>query len=140
MMKRYTSSASRLRRRILIVDDDDDARSVVGIYFQDAGYEVHVAADGNEAIAVALRTPPSVIILDLDMPGLDGWGTMTLLRAYATTAKIPVVAWTGCGPTAIRTVAAGFDVVMNKPCRPEELERAVDALLTTGCAERSDTA
>ena len=127
-------------RRILIVDDDDDARALLSAHFQRAGYDVTTAHDGNEGIAEALRTRPSVIILDLAMPGLDGWGAMRLLRAYATTAEIPLVAWTGLldNRSAARSQGPGFDVVMKKPCSAEEVERVVDELVSRGRSRRPD--
>jgi two-component system, cell cycle response regulator DivK len=132
MATRQRGSETRVRRMILIVDDDADARSLLGVYFQGAGYRVTTAANGNEAIAAALRTRPSAIVLDLDMPGLDGWGAMRVLRSYATTANIPLVAWSGLGDdgTETRAMAQGFDAVIQKPCAPDEVERAIDGLLT----------
>jgi CheY-like chemotaxis protein len=120
----------RIRRRILIVEDDADARVLLAAYLGGATYEVETAADGNEGIALALRSRPCLIVLDLSMPRLDGWSTARLLRAYPATTAIPLVAWSGLGHEAATTaLAAGFDAVIAKPCLPKDVERVIDQLL-----------
>jgi CheY-like chemotaxis protein len=123
------ASGTREKRKLLIVEDDDELRSLLGDHFHRLGYQVETAADGNEGIAQALLLRPDVIVVDLMMPRLDGWGLAKTLRAYPSTYRTPLVAWTGVGLARERAVSAGFDAVVNKPCSPDEVERVVRALL-----------
>jgi DNA-binding response OmpR family regulator len=77
--------------RVLVVDDEEGIRVLCRVNLELGGYTVFEAADGVEAIAVARRERPDVIFLDLMMPKMDGWDTLSALRADATTAEIPVV-------------------------------------------------
>jgi len=77
--------------RVLVVDDEEGIRVLCRVNLELGGYTVFEAADGVEAIAVARRERPDVIFLDLMMPRMDGWDTLSALRADATTAEIPVV-------------------------------------------------
>jgi two-component system, cell cycle response regulator DivK len=132
-------SGSRRPRRILIVEDHDDTRLLYGLHFERGGYHVETAAGGNEGIAVALRMQPDVIVLDLTMPSLDGWDTVALLRAYPTTAAVPIIACTGVDHADALTQArvAGCNEVIKKPCFPEDVEKAVDELLGDDWASRT---
>jgi CheY-like chemotaxis protein len=125
------SSGSGTRKTILIVDDDEALRAAFSEHFEQLGFAVELAADGNEAIAQALRIPPDVIVLDLQMPRLDGWDTMRLLRTYPATAGVPVIACTGLHVEGIadRAKRAGFDAFVKKPCQAAEVERAVAVVL-----------
>lgn len=84
---------NRSRARILVVDDDLDVRETLADVLSDAGYEVHVAEHGGEALAVlrAARDLPGLILLDLAMPVMDGWQFRAEQRRDAMLAEIPVV-------------------------------------------------
>ena len=80
--------------RILIVDDEESIRTLLKARFESSGLECLVAKDGKEAIEIAKTKQPSLIILDLMMPGMDGLETYKVLKAYNTTKNIPIIAYT----------------------------------------------
>jgi len=119
-------------RKLLVIEDDGDTRALLVEHFDRVGYQVETARDGNEGITRSLQMHPDVIVLDLMMPRLDGWDTVKILRTYAATASIPVVAWTGALEDGqARALAVGCNVVVKKPCPPEDVECVIDDLL--GC-------
>jgi DNA-binding response OmpR family regulator len=79
------------RRRVLVVDDDEPVRVLVKNVFEDAGYDVRVAPDGETALAVCAEFQPHLITLDLVMPGLDGWGVLERLRTQPSPPPVVVV-------------------------------------------------
>ena len=79
-------------KRILVVDDDHTSREAVGELLQDEGYEVALAADGHEAIAVFVSFTPDLVLTDLQMPRLDGIGLLNHLRRVSPT--LPVMIFT----------------------------------------------
>jgi CheY-like chemotaxis protein len=119
------------RRKILIVEDHEETRILYGEYFDGVGYQVETASSGNEGIAAALRMQPDVIVLDLAMPRLDGWGTAAILRTYPTTAETPIVACTAVSneQSLSRATTLGCNAIVRKPCLPLDIERAVDEVM-----------
>ena len=117
---------------LLIVEDHRHTRELYAEYMAFHGLEVATAADGHSALAQALADPPDVIVLDLMLPGIDGWETLRRLKADPRTAAIPVIVVTAhelrtlLGPAA---EAAGADAFLVKPCLPERLAREVQRLL-----------
>jgi len=103
--------------RVLIVDDHPDGREMVSEYLKYLGFTVNDAQDGQEAIALAESWSPDIILMDLQMPGLDGWEVTRRLKADARTKNILVVALTAHAlereVQAART--AGCDAVVPKP-------------------------
>jgi CheY-like chemotaxis protein/two-component sensor histidine kinase len=77
--------------RVLVCDDDEDARAAIAVVLRASGYQVDEVADGEEALRLARSAPPDAIVLDLLMPGLDGWETVRRLQRSPTTAAIPVI-------------------------------------------------
>jgi len=76
---------------ILVVDDDDDFREALCEVLSEAGYPVAQAGDGEQALARVAEETPGIILLDLKMPGLDGWGVMERLRADPKATGIPIL-------------------------------------------------
>ncbi len=76
---------------ILVVDDDDDFREALGEVLADAGYPVVQASGGQAALDRVAEEVPGIILLDLKMPGIDGWGVMERLRADPRFAAIPIL-------------------------------------------------
>ncbi len=76
---------------ILVVDDDDDFREALGEVLADAGYPVVQASGGQAALDRVAEEVPGIILLDLKMPGIDGWGVMERLRADPKAAGIPIL-------------------------------------------------
>jgi CheY-like chemotaxis protein len=113
--------------RILVVEDDFDARALYCECLLDAGYRVASAADGNGALKRALSEVPDIVLLDLQMPGLDGWETARLMRSYSPTRTIPIIALSGLSDTVsiTRATEAGCNRFVPKPQSPEALVRIV---------------
>lgn len=123
---------------LLIVDDNPINLGVVVEYLEDTGYEVLVALDGEEALKRAAYTQPDLILLDVMMPGIDGFETCRRLKADAGTAQIPVIFMTALDDVADKVAAfkaGGVDYV-SKPFRPEELLARVRIHLALRRAQR----
>jgi CheY-like chemotaxis protein len=121
-------------RTVLIVDDDPFIRTLIATTLEDvADFELEQAADGLEAIEVAAHTAPSLIFLDVHMPGLDGIGACRRLRELPGVGKATIVMLTAAGPDAeAEAHAAGADLYLTKPFSPLGLLRLVDELGTAG--------
>jgi CheY-like chemotaxis protein len=118
-------------RGVLVVDDDPFIRKLIATTLEEiAEIELHEAADGNEALAVARRERPSLVFLDVDMPGPNGIDTCRRLREDETTADATIVILTAVhGHSVERSAAeAGADLFLTKPFSPLELLRLVDGL------------
>ena len=128
-----TPSPIERRRRpvVLIVDDLTDQRELYAGYLVYLGYRVEEAAGGVEAIARAIEVLPDLIIMDLAMPGLDGFDATRVLKAVSLTKGIPVVALTAHGEHLPREWAAmaGCDLYLRKPILPGDLANEIDRLL-----------
>ena len=108
---------------ILVVDDTLDARELYAEYLRIAGLRAEVAEDGIDALAKATELLPSVIIMDLAMPRMDGWEAIRRLKAHPLTRRIPVIALTGhvIERSRERAIEAGADGYLTKPCFPDSL-------------------
>ncbi len=117
--------------RILIVEDERDIADLVGFNLQRAGYEVFKAHDGISGIEVAMRERPDLIVLDLMLPGRDGFGVFKELRRDARTMNIPVIMLTARAQTEdrIHGLEAGADDYLTKPFSPKELLLRIQAVL-----------
>ena len=105
------------RRRILIVDDNRDASDSLAMLLQMLEQEVRVAYDGETAIRYTQEFSPDLILLDLGMPGIDGYETCRRLRAQGSSRTVTIVALTGWGQARdrLQTQEAGFDLHWTKP-------------------------
>lgn len=119
------------RVRILAVDDDSDERELLRVVLEGEGFDVALAENGFEAGLLFGTARPDLVILDLRMPGLDGFGAIELLRSREDTASIPVIACTAMADdeTRAKVVEAGFDAHIVKPYSPEELVGKILQLL-----------
>ena len=115
-------------QRVLVVDDNADAARTLDMLLRSLGYETRVVYDGAAALKVAIEFKPDVVLLDIGMPGLDGYEVARRLRALKKGAALRIVAITGWGQEADRqrTREAGFDVHLVKPVEPTELVRVLD--------------
>ena len=116
---------------VLIVDDDPFIRKLVSTTLEDVSrFDLVEAADGQEALDVASRAAPALVLLDIDMPGVDGYEACRRLRAAPETAKATIVMLTAAaGEEAEREAEeAGADLFLTKPFSPLELLRLVDEL------------
>jgi CheY-like chemotaxis protein len=116
---------------VLVVDDFDDSRELYAQYFAFSGFRVAQASNGAEALEKAAECAPDVILMDLSLPGMDGWEATRRLKADPRTADIPVIALTGHALTGFRESAksAGCDAFVTKPCLPDALLHKVRRLL-----------
>jgi CheY-like chemotaxis protein len=102
---------------IVIADDDAQIRSACTLLFESKGYVVHACADGEQAIALCREKRPFIVLLDLEMPVLDGYETARRLRADPDLAGLRIVAVTGRSDeqTSARAWEAGFHDFLSKP-------------------------
>ena len=118
---------------ILVVDDYQDAREMYAEYLQFSGFRVAEARNGNEALEQAFALKPDLILMDLSLPGMDGWEATRVLKADERTKNIPVVALTGHALAGASEGAkqAGCDSFVTKPCLPDDLVVEVRRMLGT---------
>jgi len=111
------------RRRILVVDDNVDAAQAMELLLRQMGHDVLVAHDGHAALEAARMNRPQIVLLDIGMPGVDGYHVVERLRVDSTFARVPFVAVTGHdGEDARRrSRAAGFAEHLVKPVTVETL-------------------
>lgn len=109
--------------RILLADDNRDAVETLAMLLELESFTTCVAYDGLQAVAVALQCRPDVAIVDIDMPGLDGYDVARRLRKSGWSKQLTMIALTGRGSPADQTLAldAGFDAHLTKPSGPEEI-------------------
>ncbi|MEO7908527.1 MAG: response regulator [Roseiflexaceae bacterium] len=119
------------RATILIADDSPDIRKIMLYLLNDLGFDVVEAADGNEAVRLARQCRPALILLDLCMPGIDGWEVATRLRADPALEDVPILAMTAYGASsAIRAaLIAGCQLVIAKPFDLHDISRQITALM-----------
>jgi DNA-binding response OmpR family regulator len=117
--------------RILVVDDEPDLVRALGMRLKAAGYEVLVANDGMRATQMAIRDQPSLIILDIGMPGGDGHTVAQRLRNNIRTVTIPIIFLTARNSPEDERKAkeAGAVAYLMKPCKAADLLAAVERAL-----------
>lgn len=117
--------------RILIIEDYADNRELMRLMLEMVGYLVSEASDGSAGLQLALDAAPDVALIDISMPGLDGWEVLSALRADARTRSVACVAVSAFAEGAReRALSHGFDAFLTKPFRRNELIETVKHLLT----------
>jgi signal transduction histidine kinase len=121
-----TGAAESGRCRILLVEDNEDAREMLQMLLTLAGHDVHGAADGPSGIEMAKATDPDMVVIDLGLPGVDGYEVARQLRA-SLGARVGLIALSGYGQAADRRKAleAGFDTHLVKPVDPNHLSGVI---------------
>lgn len=116
---------------ILLVDDFVDNREMYALYLNHSGFEVVEAGNGHEALQQALSLLPDLIVMDLSLPGLDGWEATRRLKDDKRTRHIPVLALTSHALEGFSegARAAGCDGFVTKPCLPEQLVTEIRTML-----------
>jgi two-component system cell cycle response regulator DivK len=114
--------------KILIVEDHPTNRKLIVLILEKAGYEVLQAASAEEALKLACKEQPALILMDIQLPGMNGLDATRLLKQDSLTCKIPVVAVTAMAMKgdSERIEAAGCDGYVAKPLRYKELWHAVE--------------
>jgi two-component system, cell cycle response regulator DivK len=123
---------------ILVVEDFDDAREMYRDYLEFAGFRVETARDGREAIDKAGALQPDLILMDLSLPGIDGWEATRLLKASPETRQIIIIALSAhaLATEGERARAAGCDGFIAKPCLPPDLVQEITKYLKSHGADR----
>ena len=117
--------------KVLLVDDEDSLRKVMKDLLERDGYVVTEARDGVQALDQVDRVGPDIIVLDLNLPGLDGYGVLSHLRSRPATAGIPVIVLTAKGDedNEVRVFELGADDFLTKPFRARALSARLEAVL-----------
>jgi PAS domain S-box-containing protein len=120
-------AAAHKPRRVLIVEDNDDAREMLSVLFRTYGHEVEVAHDGPSGLRAALTFRPDIGLLDLGLPGFDGYTLARNIRAHDEGKQIYLVALTGYGQPEdrVRAEQAGFDELAVKPLDGNQIVRLI---------------
>lgn len=123
---------------MLVVDDFADARELYAESFRMVGFRVAEASNGAEAVEQARALAPAAILMDLSLPGVDGWEATRRLKADGRTRHIPVVALTGhaLAHATARARAAGCDCLLIKPALPDQVISAVRGVIEQAQAPR----
>jgi DNA-binding response OmpR family regulator len=118
----------KTQRRVLVVDDEEDVRGLVAELLGRAGYEVAEVPNGRAALRELFSAPPDLVLLDVNMPELDGWQTLERIRDVS---DVPVVMLTARAGELekVRGLKAGADDYVTKPFGRQELLARVDAVL-----------
>jgi type II secretory ATPase GspE/PulE/Tfp pilus assembly ATPase PilB-like protein/ActR/RegA family two-component response regulator len=121
-----------LKKKVLLVDDEDQLRRVMKDLLEREGYVVGEARDGVQALDQVDRFGPDVVVLDLNLPGLDGYGVLSHLRSRPSTMNIPVIVLTAKGDedNEVRVFELGADDFLTKPFRARALSARLDVLLS----------
>ena len=111
------------RPLVLVVDDFEDARDMYAECLGACGFRVAQAGTGEEAVETTRRLHPSVVVMDLSLPGLDGWAATRAIKADPATANTTLIALTGLAQASAATAAreAGCDAFLTKPCLPDDI-------------------
>ena len=117
--------------KILLIEDNEMNRDMLSRRLQRRGYEVVLAADGGEGVAMAQSAAPALILMDMSLPVLDGWEATRQIKAAPATRAIPVIALTAHAMAGDRekALAAGADDFDTKPIDLERLLVKIEALL-----------
>jgi two-component system CheB/CheR fusion protein len=128
---RHFSPAESRRSRVLVVDDNRDCAAILAMLLQAKGHEPFIAADGRSAIAMARSLRPALVLLDIGLPGMDGYAVAEQLRKLPETCATKLIAITGYGDDQdrLRSKQAGFDHHLVKPVSAEVLEGLLQSVV-----------
>jgi len=128
---RRSGPQGRPARKVLLVDDEDSLRKVMKELLEREGYAVSEARDGVQALDQIDRVGPDIIVLDLNLPGFDGYGVLSHVRSRPATAGIPVIVLTAKGDedNEVRVFELGADDFLTKPFRARALSARLEAVL-----------
>ncbi len=117
--------------KILVVDDLSDMRTLLGLTLKRNKWQVIEAVDGEEAVEIARSTMPDVILMDYDMPTMNGLDACKLLTEDPTTTHIPIIIYTGYGASHVRdqVLSAGATSFLLKPITPKLLREEIQNAL-----------
>ena len=115
------------KTRVLIVDDDPNINQLIKLYLEKEGYETETAERGDDALNLFKKNPPQIVLLDLMLPGMDGWQVCREIRKIST---IPIIMLTAKDETFDKVLGLelGADDYMTKPFDPKELIARIKAV------------
>ena len=116
-----------MRKKVLLIDDDAVLSRLISVRLRGAGYDVAVACDGVQSISAVRRERPDVILLDIGLPGGDGYTVLKRLKAIVHVSAVPIIVVSGraAETDAERMLAAGADDYFQKPV---DLDRLADRM------------
>jgi len=122
---------NRAMPTVMVVEDNEPSRDVLSRRLARRGYAIVSATDGFEAVSMARSTKPDLILMDLGLPGMDGWEATAQLKADDSTKHIPIIVLSAHAMTSDRALAlaAGGDDFDTKPVRFERLLEKIETLL-----------
>jgi CheY-like chemotaxis protein len=120
-----------MRRTVLLVEDEPDVLFAARLMLEDAGYAVIEATGGEEAVELVEKTSVDAVVLDIRMPGIDGWGVLKKLHAEGSISPLPVIVLSAhADPSAVeRSAELGARGYVRKPFRATDLTGALEAVL-----------
>ena len=121
----------RMRPSVLVIEDSASVRRLIDVCLRPTGAEIRSTEDGLLGLEAAWSSVPDVIVLDIGLPGLDGWGVLSRLRADDRTNEVQVLILTAHAQPemADRAAADGADAFMTKPFRPDDLRETIESLI-----------
>jgi CheY-like chemotaxis protein len=128
----------RMKSSILVIEDSASVRRLIEVCLRPLGVEIRSVEDGLLGLEAATSEIPQAIVLDIGLPGMDGWEVLARLRADEATRRVRVLVLTAHAQPemADRAAAKGADSFMTKPFRPEELRESVQELLSLAAASQ----
>jgi two-component system cell cycle response regulator DivK len=123
-----------MSKRILVIEDQEDNRTILRDLLSAAGYELIEAADGEEGVALAAREKPDLILMDIQLPVIDGYEATRRIKGNADLKSTPIIAVTSYALSGdeAKARAAGCDGYVTKPFSPRELLAKVREYLPVG--------
>jgi CheY-like chemotaxis protein len=119
---------------ILVVDDAVDNLAMISLALQQQGYQVVTAVNGEDAVSVAIQTLPNLILMDINLPGLDGLGATRRIRETDGLREVPIVAVTALGTEGFQRAAydAGVSGYLTKPIDLDRMNQLIARLISPG--------
>lgn len=128
------SSSSKMSADILVIEDNPASMELMQYLLRARGHRVSGASDGEEGVAAARARRPDLVVCDVHLPRLDGYGVVQVLKGERVTASIPIVAVTALAMVGDREklLTAGFDGYLSKPIEAENFASLLEAFLPVG--------
>jgi two-component system cell cycle response regulator DivK len=126
--------SEELMATVMVVEDNEPSREVLSRRLERRGYRVVMAVDGSQAVTLAHTMSPDLILMDLGLPGINGWEATAQLKSDEATRHIPIIVLSAHAMTNDRemALAAGGDEFDTKPVRFPQLLQKIEKLLKTG--------
>ena len=138
-MTKTKATGERKPPLVLLVDDFPDNRQMYAEFLAFAGLRVAEAENGHEAVQKATTLMPDLVVMDLSLPGMDGWEATRRLKSHPKTKNILVMALTGhaLAGHSKGAIDAGCDAFITKPCLPDRLLQEIQRMLASGKKSKS---